>query len=88
MRFGNLPRRRPCPGSWIIAEESVQRSTTPGTGRAELVGYVLAALILVVGGAFVLEPILNWISGPVIVVVCVWLTTSLNNLRRRRGDGR
>jgi hypothetical protein len=64
----------------------VQRSTTPGTGRAELAGYLLAVLILVVGGAFVLEPILNWISGPAIVVVCVWLTTSLNKLRHRRGD--
>jgi hypothetical protein len=64
----------------------VQRSTTPGNGRAELAGYLLAVLILVVGGAFVLEPILNWISGPVIVVVCVWLTTSLNNLRHRRAD--
>jgi heavy metal translocating P-type ATPase len=55
------------------------------SGRAELAGYVLAALILVAGGAFVLGPILNWVSGPVIVVVCVWLTTSLNDRRRSRG---
>ena len=59
----------------------MQRSTTPGSGRAELAGYLIAVLILVVGGAFVLGPILNWISGPVIVVVCVWLTTSLNGRR-------
>jgi hypothetical protein len=69
------------PGSWIIAEASVQRSTTPGGGRAELVGYLLAVLILVVGGTFVLGPILNWVSGPVIVVICVWLTKSLNGRR-------
>jgi hypothetical protein len=64
----------------------VQRSTTPGSGRAELAGYLIAVLILVVGGAFVLGPILNWISGPVIVVVCVWLTTSLNDRRSGRGN--
>lgn len=59
--------------------------TDPGTGRAELGGYVLASLILVVGGAFVLGPILNWISGPVIVVACVWLTTSVSQRLGRRG---
>jgi hypothetical protein len=63
----------------------VQRSTTPGSGRAELAGYLLAVLILVVGGTFVLGPILNWVSGPVIVVICVWLTTSLNERRSGRG---
>ena len=64
----------------------MQRSTTPGSGRAELAGYLLAVLILVFGGAFVLGPILNWISGPVIVAICVWLTTSLNHRRSSRGD--
>jgi hypothetical protein len=59
--------------------------TRPGSGRAELAGYVLAVLILVVGGTFVLGPILNWISGPVIVVLCVWLTTSWSE--RRSGGG-
>lgn len=66
----------------------MQRSTTPGGGRAELAGYLLAVLILVVGGAFVLGPILNWVSGPVIVVVCVWLTTSLNKRRSNRGSAK
>ena len=74
---------RAMPGSWIIAEASVQHTTTPGSGRTELVGYLLAVLILVVGGTFVLGPILNWVSGPVIVVVCVWLTTSLSGRRGR-----
>jgi hypothetical protein len=55
------------------------------SGRAELAGYLLAVVILVIGGAFVLGPILNWVSGPVIVVVCVWLTTSFNERRRGRG---
>lgn len=45
------------------------------SSRAELAGYVLAALILVVGGAIVRTPILNWVAGPVIVVACVMLTT-------------
>lgn len=66
----------------------MQRSTTPGSGRAELAGYLLAVIILVVGGAFVLGPILNWISGPLIVVACVWLTTSLNDRRAGRGGSR
>jgi hypothetical protein len=66
----------------------VQRSTTPGSGRAELAGYLLAVLILVVGGTFVLGPILNWVSGPVIVVICVWLTTSLNERRSSRGGAK
>jgi hypothetical protein len=85
MPFGNLPRPGPCL-VLVLAEASLQRSLTPGSGRAELAGYVLAVLVLVVGGAFVLGPILNWVSGPVIVVVCVWLTTSLNE-RRSRGGG-
>jgi hypothetical protein len=66
----------------------VQRSKSPGSGRAELAGYLLAVLILVVGGAFVLGPILNWVSGPVIVVVCVWLTTSFTERRGSRGDAK
>ena len=45
------------------------------SSRAELVGYVLAAIVLVVGGALVRTPILNWVAGPVIVVGCVMLTT-------------
>jgi hypothetical protein len=37
---------------------------------AERLGYIVAVLILVVGGALVRTPILNWISGPAIVVLC------------------
>jgi hypothetical protein len=43
--------------------------------NAEKLGYLLAVLILVVGGALVRTPILNWVAGPVIVVACVMLTT-------------
>jgi len=42
---------------------------------AERLGYALAIFILVVGGALVRTPILNWVAGPVIVVACVMLTT-------------
>ncbi|MGI8664222.1 MAG: hypothetical protein ACR2LQ_13595 [Acidimicrobiales bacterium] len=49
---------------------------------AERFGYALAILILVVGGAIVRTPILNWVAGPVIVVACVMLTTRGS----RRGD--
>ena len=42
---------------------------------AERLGYALAIVILVVGGALVRTPILNWVAGPVIVVACVMLTT-------------
>lgn len=42
---------------------------------AERLGYALAILILVVGGAIVRTPILNWVAGPVIVVACVMFTT-------------
>jgi hypothetical protein len=61
-------------------------STKSDTGRAELLGYVMATLILVVGGAFILGPILNFISGPAIVVACISLTTNVSRrLKRRRG---
>jgi hypothetical protein len=42
---------------------------------AERLGYALAIFILVVGGAIVRTPILNWVAGPVIVVACVMVTT-------------
>ena len=57
------------------------------SGRSELAGYVLGSLIMVVGGAFLLGPILNWISGPLVVIVCVWATTSLSERRRARRHG-
>ena len=39
----------------------------------EAIGYALAVVILVVGGAIVRTPILNWICGPAIVIVTVSL---------------
>ena len=41
----------------------------------ERAGYAAAVLILVVGGAIVRTPILNWVAGPVIVVACVLFAT-------------
>lgn len=43
--------------------------------RSEKIGYLLAVLILVIGGAFLRTVILNWISGPAIVVGSVVLST-------------
>lgn len=45
--------------------------------RSEKVGYAIAVVILVIGGAFVKTAILNWISGPAIVVGCVVASTRL-----------
>ena len=47
-------------------------STVP---RSEKIGYAIAVVILVIGGAFVKTAILNWISGPAIVVGSVVLST-------------
>ena len=41
--------------------------------RREAMAYAIAVVILVVGGAIVRTPILNWICGPGIVVACVAL---------------
>ena len=43
--------------------------------RGERAAYVLAVLILVVGGALLRTVILNWIVGPAIVVACVAFAT-------------
>jgi hypothetical protein len=45
--------------------------------RSEKIGYLIAVLILVVGGAFLRSIILNWICGPAIVVGSVILSTRL-----------
>lgn len=45
--------------------------------RSEKIGYAAAVVILVVGGAFVKTAILNWISGPAIVVASVVASTRL-----------
>lgn len=39
--------------------------------RHEKIAYAAAVVILVVGGAIVRTAILNWIVGPLLVVVCV-----------------
>ena len=44
--------------------------------RSEKIGYLLAVLVLVVGGAIFRSVILNWIVGPGIVIACVVLSTN------------
>ena len=43
--------------------------------RSEVIGYLIASVILVIGGAFFRTLILNWISGPAIVVSSVALSS-------------
>ena len=53
--------------------------------RGERWGYVLAVFALVVGGAILRTPILNWISGPAIVIGSVALTTWISGRRSAAG---
>ncbi len=52
--------------------------------RADLPYYLVAAAVLVVVGALVKTWLLNWISGPVFVVVCVAVIGALADRRRQR----
>lgn len=54
--------------------------------RHEKIGYLVAALLLVVGGAILRTAILNWIVGPALVVVCVAVAERIAG-RHRRNDG-
>jgi hypothetical protein len=51
---------------------------------AEIVAYVVAGVILIVGGALFRTAVLNWFVGPMIVVVTVAALTPL--LQRRRSQ--
>ena len=53
--------------------------------RHDAWAYALAALILIVGGAMVRTPILNWICGPAIVIASV---AFLGPVLDRRASGR
>lgn len=53
----------------------------------EAIGYALAAVILIVGGALVRTPILNWICGPAIVIVTVSVVGGWLDKRRDRDRG-
>ena len=52
----------------------------------EAVAYAIAVVILVVGGALVRTPILNWICGPAIVIVTVSLVGGWLSKRDRAPD--
>lgn len=58
-----------------------------GTGRAETAGYAAAVVIIIGGGALLTTPILNWLVGPAITVVCVWAAGRLAERRNRRREG-
>ena len=57
----------------------------PKEGWPELAAYLVTALLLIVIGAIVRTPLLNWICGPAFVIVMVCLLTPLF---RRRADRR
>jgi large-conductance mechanosensitive channel len=50
--------------------------------RHEKIAYAVAVVILVAGGAIVRTAILNWIVGPLIVVVCVAVAERIAASRR------
>lgn len=68
-------------GSGVSGSSQPDQGDAPGRrsgplgSRREVAGYVLAVLVLVVGGAVVRTPILNWLAGPGVVIASVWLTT-------------
>jgi hypothetical protein len=45
-------------------------------GRGEVAGYVVAVIVLVVGGMVVRTFVLNWIVGPLTVVLAVALASA------------
>jgi fatty acid desaturase len=56
----------------------------PRLDGAETVGYVIAVIILVLVGAVLVTVVLNWISGPFIVIAAVALTTWVQRRRLER----
>ena len=63
-------------------QPSVDGPASQPESSADLIGYVVAALILIIGGAIVRTPILNWICGPALVISCVVLVGTLRDRRR------
>lgn len=57
----------------------------PKEGWPELAAYLVGAFLLIVVGAIVRTPLLNWISGPTFVIVTVCVLTPIF---RRRADRR
>lgn len=56
-----------------IEPPSTGASPSEPETAADLIGYAIAAVILIIGGAILRTPILNWICGPAIVILCVVL---------------
>lgn len=54
--------------------------------RADKAGYAAAVVILVVGGAVARTVVLNWISGPFIVVACVAIANAVADRLARRNE--
>ena len=60
-----------------------------GGHRTELAMYAVAAALLIGLGAWLRTPVLNWISGPALVVAVVTLgTPAVQRLRGRARRGR
>ena len=54
---------------------------TEAGDRSDLPGYIVAVVILVGAGSVLRTPILNWISGPAIVIASVVLVGQLSDRR-------
>jgi len=59
----------------VVRSHSGDLLESDAVPRSEKIGYAIAVAILVIGGAFFRTVILNWISGPAIVVASVVLST-------------
>jgi hypothetical protein len=57
----------------------------PATAPSDRLGYLVGVLLLIVGGILLQTPVLNWISGPTIIVVSVVMVGKIQDrLRNRR----
>ena len=81
--MGRLPNVRDMAANDVI-ESVPDRPTVPygtstverdGGARGESAGYVVAVVLLVLGGMLVRTFVLNWIVGPLVVVVAVALVS-------------
>ncbi len=50
---------------------------------SDRLGYAVAVIVLVIGGALARTPVLNWISGPSIVITCVVVVGNMQDRRAR-----
>jgi hypothetical protein len=60
-----------------VKQGLLERGSAMSERTAEVVAYVVAGLVLIVGGILLRTAVLNWLVGPMIVVVTVTMLTPL-----------